>query len=88
MVVQLQSNEGSGSVNNDSKLFLDALRGLQHTCLSLASQIGVVLDLADRPLDSVEEGTCRHPPQRRLPAPAMGHPNRFFCQECNQEVEE
>ncbi len=30
---------------------------------------------------------CRHPEDRRLPTPAMGHPNRSLCGICGAEVE-
>lgn len=74
--------------HDDSKLFLDSLRALQHTCRSMADQIGVILELAERPTGAKGRSSkCQHPPQCRVPNPAMGHSTRFFCNQCKQDVE-
>jgi len=39
------------------------------------------------PLGAVLPEECPHPSNRRTEARAMGHPNRFICQECGETVE-
>lgn len=78
---------------SNTELFLQNLRALQHSLLSSAHTIGVLLDLADRPptdpgvVEDTMRSTCSHPMTARMPTPTMGHPSRFHCRACNKEVE-
>lgn len=74
-------------MKSDKELFLDSLRALQHTLLSGAAQIETILSLADRPVNLSQESTCPHPAAKRVAMSTMGHAGRFFCQQCEQEVE-
>ncbi len=76
----------------NADFLLTQLAGLRHQLMGAAATIDLILEHASRPSDepvtSAAPPICRHPPQRRIPIPAMGHPHRFRCGECNAEVEE
>lgn len=69
-------------------VFLVGLRALRNTLVSAVDQIDLILDAAERTADSGESGECSHPMQNRVSKATMGHPNRFHCTACNQDVEE
>lgn len=70
------------------QVFLASLRGLRNTLASAVDQIDVLLDLAEQPVsNSPTPAECPHPAAMRMPNPAMGHSNRFYCRKCKQEVE-
>lgn len=72
----------------DTQLFLTSLRGLRNTLAAAVDQIDVLLDLAERPSqEPPQTAECPHPAGMRVPNPVMGHPDRFFCRRCRQEVE-
>jgi len=75
-------------MSNSSALFLTSLRALRNTLAAAVDQIDVILDLAERPPSESASNVCTHPAAMRVPSPAMGHPDRFFCRKCKQEVEE
>lgn len=71
-----------------TQLFLTSLRGLRNTLAAAVDQIDVLLDLAERPADEPSTtAECLHPAAYRMPNPVMGHPERFYCKKCKQEVE-
>lgn len=79
---------------NNAEFMLTQLAALRHQLLGAAGAIEVILEHASRPSDAeVEEsGTkqppvCKHPMSKRHPTPVMGHPHRFRCTACGQEVE-
>lgn len=52
-------------------------------CLEFQGQVE-----SRRPVpNETPDGVCPHPEEGRIPRKAMGHPNRFFCSECKQEIE-
>lgn len=70
------------------QLFLTQLRSLRNTMASAVDQIDVLLDMAEQSTQPQQSpGECPHPMGARRPTPAMGHPTRFRCTACNQEVE-
>lgn len=70
--------------------FLTELRAVRN-------QAAALIDMADLILDSAEQveeqsstrqpGECPHPKAARQPRATMGHPNRFHCTVCDQDVE-
>lgn len=72
----------------NTALFLNQLMALRDTLRSGAAQIDGILELAQRPSDAPQHSGCPHPVRMRVPAPAMGHPGRFHCKQCKQDVEE
>lgn len=74
---------------NNTELFLSELKALRLSLLASAQIIENILDIAERPTEdaSIADQPCRHPIPARVPTPGMGHPHRFRCRECNQEVE-
>jgi hypothetical protein len=78
--------------NKSEQRFLTAMRGLRNTLASAVDQLDVILDLAEE--DAKTEvvpkgkGECPHPMSSRVPKAVMGHPTRFHCTTCGQDVEE
>lgn len=70
-------------------LFLMMIRTLRHTLAAAVTEIDVILTMADQPADTAPRtrGECPHPVAGRINKAAMGHPNRFFCTTCDQDVE-
>jgi len=68
--------------------FLTSLRSLRNTLASAVDQMDLILDLAEQPVgEPSTSAACTHPVATRVPNPAMGHPDRFYCRKCKQEVE-
>lgn len=44
-------------------------------------------DLPQDPQEAPEEKGCPHPPDMRIPSPAMGHLHRYYCSKCGETVE-
>lgn len=72
---------------NNTELFLNSLRALRHQCAGVVSSLDNILELAERPTDEPVSAECQHPIAARKPIPTMGHPNRFKCNVCGQEVD-
>lgn len=75
------------------QLLLTQLRAVRNQAAGLMDTIDVLLDMAERddkasPTQDTKRGECRHPIPARESRAAMGHPNRFFCNVCQQDVEE
>lgn len=72
-----------------SELLLTQLRALHAQAMGIAHTIEAILVVAEADADAtatVAPG-CEHPMMSRVGMAVMGHPNRFFCQKCEQEVE-
>lgn len=64
------------------------LKAMHAQCLGLAHTIEAVLAMtAPDPAMAADVPPCEHPPMFRLPMPSMGHPTRFRCQSCGEEVD-
>jgi hypothetical protein len=76
---------------NNAEFLLTQLAGLRHQLMGVVAAIDLIMEHASRPSDQATAPglpVCRHPLPRRVPTPAMGHPRRFRCGDCNEEVEE
>jgi hypothetical protein len=75
---------------NNAEFLLTQLASLRHQLMGVATTIDLIMEHASRPSDQATASApvCRHPLPRRVPTPAMGHPRRFRCGDCNEEVEE
>ena len=73
-------------------LFLTGLRALRNTLAAAVDQIDVILNRADDEIrgsaQGRKRGECPHPIASRESRAAMGHPNRFHCNTCGEDVEE
>lgn len=70
-----------------SLLFVTQLKALHSQCLGLAHTIETVLISIEQSPDAESLPACEHPIPFRQPMAAMGHPTRFRCQSCGEEVD-
>jgi hypothetical protein len=74
-----------GVAGRQQQVFLTTLRALRNSLAASVDMIDVILDAAEQPVASTEP--CDHPMSMRLPKAGMGHPHRFHCRQCQQDVE-
>jgi hypothetical protein len=73
----------------NEQVFLTMVRGLRNTCAAAIDMMDLILDVAEREQqgDASASTGCPHPIAARVPKQAMGHPKRFYCTACEQDVE-
>ena len=73
-------------------VLIASLRGLRNTLVATVSAIDTTLAAlslpSDPPLNPMRENEeCPHPSAFLVSKRSMGHPNRYYCLQCKQDVE-
>ena len=72
---------------SQTDLLLGLLKTTRLAMLTAVKAIDNVIALAEQPGEENPSQGCQHPHAMRIPTPSMGHPMRFHCQACNNDIE-